>query len=181
MTHEASGMFALQTQSGVHGQSFSERVDTAPKAALLPSVTNAYVVPLATGSGQKRKTHECQAHEDHIDIAMEEMLPDLPTPASVADARCTDCAGNSSFAAHAGGQCIESDSAQMQLLGDEQNWQPKKKIKIGFTSSRAVYRGSALDAANDPIQSPKMSAAPFLAQGSPVAAPSRYNHSSMRG
>lgn len=84
-------------------------------------------------------------------------------------------------AAHAEGQCIESDSAQMQLLGDEQNWQPKKKIKIAFTSSRVVYRGSALDAANDPTQSPKMSAAPFLAQGSPVAAPSWYNHSSMRG
>ena len=92
-------MFALQTHSGVHGQSFSERVDTAPKAALLPSVTNAYLVPSATGSGQKRKTHECQAHEDHIDyveIAMEEMLPDLPIPPSVADARCTDRAGNSS-------------------------------------------------------------------------------------
>ena len=33
----------------------------------------------------------------------------------------------------------------MQLLGNEQNWQPeKKKIKIGFTSSRAVRQPGAL-------------------------------------
>lgn len=57
----------------------------------------------------------------------------------------------------------------MQLQGDERNWQPEKKIKIGFTldlqDSRAV-RGPALDAANDPVEAgPRLNLGPMVGLG----------------
>ena len=75
--------------------------------------------------------------------------------------------------------------AQLQMWADAQiqlaaaaseTWQPERKRRTGVTSSMAVHRAPALDAASGPTLRPSMYAVCSMVQGLPVAASSSHGH-----
>ena len=169
LPRDASGGFTPQTQPRMLGQRLGQGLGTAPSAALLSTVGG--LVPLASGSGQKRKAHEDQVNLDALDdldeAAVAKILADPFAAPSASDAYWTDIAAISSVAACAYGQHLQlghvAHMAQMQATAQQwlpaaaaaaETQQPEKKRKTGHSSasSRSVYRAPVLPAAHGHVQ-----------------------------
>ena len=170
LQHAASGNITAGTQPIMDGPRHSQVLQTAASAAMLPC---GVLMPLASGSGQKRKAHMNQV--DDLESTLEDMLANLAAAHSLSSACWTASAGNHNGAAHADGHYMReglTHMAQVQAIAQQllpvaaaaaETKQHAKKQKTGQTSSsfRTVYRGPVPRA----VHGPALCAACPLAHG----------------